>query len=200
MIAPFGVVTLGGRMAERPTEVVEGDARRVGEADERRPERAQKVRAYLKRHPWIQRVLGLILLSPVCVLAVVFWGVPVSEPLTVSALLADRALLLCTALVLPVCVLVLAAGSWRWARLGAVAGAVVAVALGGSTSLAALRPPVDPWPTVLAAAALAGGIGLLSWTQTRCCGPGAVRSLLLVCLRCCRLSNFGTLRRSCRLT
>jgi len=152
-------------MAERLTEGVKGDAPGVGGADEDRSERTSKLGVYLrKRRPWTQRFLGLILLSPAFALAFVFWRVPVTEPLTVSALLADRVLLVGTALVLPVCVLALVAGTWQWARRGAVAGATVAVALGFSISLAALRPPVDPRPTVLAMA---------TWLEVSACcfGP-----------------------------
>jgi hypothetical protein len=100
-----------------------------------------------------------------CVLAFVFWRVPVAEPLTVSALLVDRVLLVCTVLLLPVCVVAMAFARWSWARRGAVVGAIVAVALGGSTSLAALRPPVNASSTGLALAALGGGLVLLFWTQ-----------------------------------
>jgi hypothetical protein len=168
-------------MVKQTTEGVEGDVGRGGEADERRPERAPDLLAHLKEHPWVVRFrtylekhpwnpwhvrfLGMLLLSPACVLAVVFWQVPVAEPLTVSALLVDRVLLVCTALLLPVCVVALAFAPWSWARRGALAGAIVAVALGGSTSLAALRPPIDTLPTRLALAALGGGLVLLFWTQ-----------------------------------
>lgn len=144
---------------------MESDGPRASEADEPRPKRASKLHAYLKEHPRTVRFLGLLLLSPACALAVLFWRVPVAEPLTVSALLVDRVLLACTALLLPVCVVAMAFARWSWARRGAVAGAMVAVALGGSTSLAALRPPFDPLPTALALVALGGGLTLLLWTQ-----------------------------------
>jgi hypothetical protein len=166
-LSPSAQWSLGGIMAERYIEEdVEGDATPVGDMNKPRPGSATNPRGYVKRlSRWPGRLLGLLLLTPACVLAVLFWRVPVADPLTVSALLVDRTLMASTALVLPVCLLAMAVAPWEWAERGAVAGAMVAVALGGSISLAALRPPVDLWPTVLAVLALVGGIGLLIWRQ-----------------------------------
>jgi hypothetical protein len=153
-------------MAEQYIDkAVQSSASSVGTAKEPRPGSVPKLSQYLEdQGPWPERLLVLLLLTPASVLAVLFWRVPVADPLTASALLVDRVLMASTALV-PICLLAVAAAPWQWARWGAVTGALVAVALGGSTSLAALRPPVDLWPTALTLAALAGGISLLFWTR-----------------------------------
>lgn len=116
---------------------------------------------------WWARGLSVFLLVPCSVLAVFYWRVPVTDPLTVSALLVDRVLEVSTAFVLPVAVLLLILASSRLASAAAVGGGIVSVVLGTSTSLAALRPPVKAWKTALAVITLVAGIVLLGWMLRR---------------------------------
>src|SRR5437868_6373598 len=95
------------------------------------------VKGYIKSlSPWRERMFVLVLLVPGSVLAVLLWQAPATEPITVSALLVDRILQVLTLFVLPAAVLLLIGGPWWLARVAAVAGMIVSVVLGASTSLA----------------------------------------------------------------
>jgi hypothetical protein len=121
----------------------------------------------LGRRLWRQRAAALMLLAPTIWLAILFWRVPAANPLTVSALLLDRIAQAITAVALPLAVVGVAVAPWPVARPAALTGGVASVLLGGFVGLAALRPPVNVWPTMLAALALVCGLGLLTWILRR---------------------------------
>jgi hypothetical protein len=108
-------------------------------------------------------VTVLVLLVPAGWLAVLFWRVPVHDPLTVSSLLLDRLMQVATAVALPAVVVGVALGPREVARAAALVGGLVSVLLGGCVAAVALRPPVDVAPTLLALLTLACGLGQLAW-------------------------------------
>jgi hypothetical protein len=118
------------------------------------------IKGYLAQlPPWGDRLTALLLVTPGCVLAVLFWRVPVSNPISVEALLVDRILEIATT-TLPLTVMIIIFGTWRFARWAAFLAALVCAVLGVATALAGLRPPVDAWPTVLAILAAVSGLTL----------------------------------------
>jgi hypothetical protein len=114
--------------------------------------------------PRLERMYAILLLTPGSVLAVLLWQVPATEPLTVSALLIDRVLQALTLFVLPVAVVLVIGGPWWLARMALVAGMIVSVVLGASTSLAATQPSIVGWRMALALATLLAGIVILLWS------------------------------------
>jgi hypothetical protein len=133
--------------------------------------RPEGPRAALRADRWLpasrSRFIALLLLVSAVWLAVLFWRVPVDDPLTVSALLLDRTLQVATIVGLPLSVLLTLLAPLGLARLGAAAGGALSVLLGSSCALAALRPPIDPWPTILAVASSLAGVALLVWVLHR---------------------------------
>lgn len=111
--------------------------------------------------PRLERMYAILLLIPGSVLAVLLWQVPVTESLTVSALLIDRVLQALTLFVLPVAMLLVIGGPWWLARVALVAGMIVSVVLGASTSLAATQPSIIGRHMALALATLLAGIVIL---------------------------------------
>jgi hypothetical protein len=127
------------------------------------PNRKIRFGDFLDQNPRLQRVLFLVVVSPVVLLAVLFWQVPVDDPLDISALLLDRSLEVGTAILLPIGILLAVFGPWPIARIAAVICGLVGVLCGGSALLAAVRPPVEPIPTIAAAASVVAGATLMIW-------------------------------------
>jgi hypothetical protein len=121
--------------------------------------------AYVPSLP--ERALVLLLNLPVSWLAVLFWRVPVEDALTVSALLLDLVLQVCTAVVFPVALGFVLVAPKSLARVGSVVCAVVSVLLGGSVALAALRSQANLVPTLVACGSLLCGIVVLIWALHR---------------------------------
>lgn len=113
------------------------------------------------------RFAALLMLVPAGWLAYLFWQVPVDDPLTLSAFLLDRILQVSTGLMLPLAMLLILVAPWRIARPAAVVGGAVSFVLGLSVVFAALRPPVDWWPVVLAVLSATAGAALLIWVLHR---------------------------------
>jgi hypothetical protein len=113
--------------------------------------------------PFRPRIVALLLLIPACWLAYLFWRVPVADPLTISALLLDRTLQVCTFLLLPPVGAGVLLAPWPAAQAAAATGGIVSVLLGGSVALAGTRPPADPLPTGLAVLCIVTGAALLVW-------------------------------------
>lgn len=120
-----------------------------------------------RRAPWRPRFAALLLLVPACWLAVLFWQVPVDDPLTLSALLLDRILQVSTGVVLPLALLLTLGATWEIARPAAATGGAVSFLLGTSAAFAALRPPANWFPTALAVLSAAAGATLLIWVLHR---------------------------------
>jgi len=118
---------------------------------------------WLALSPFRRRIVALLLLIPACWLAYLFWRVPVADPLTISALLVDRTLQVCTFLLLPPAGAGVLLAPWPFARAAAATGGTVSVLLGGSVALAGTRPPADPLPTGLAIVCIVTGAALLTW-------------------------------------
>jgi hypothetical protein len=98
---------------------------------------------------------------PNVILSILFWQVPVEDPLTISALLIDRLLQL-TVVVFPFSLLAVLIAPLRIARLGAVIGSICSASLGGSAALSAWeQEPVKRFPTILAVVCLVIGVVLL---------------------------------------
>jgi hypothetical protein len=151
-----------------------------GLADPGAPGSASPARGYRARlAPWRSRAVALLLMLPAGWLAVLFWRVDFVDPLTVSALVLDRTLEAATVFVLPPAALLTLLAPWTLARLGAAAGGAVSVLLGSSAALAALRPPFDLWPTLLAAVSLFAGVALLVWVLHRTVRPKRLTVSLL---------------------
>jgi len=155
-----------GLLAIEPYVHEEYDCAMEGSAATSKPS-AQHGRRNWWRGLWWQRAVALLLLVPTVWLSILFWAVPASNPLTVSALLLDRILQVATALALPVAVVGVAVAPWPLARPAALAGGIVSVMLGGSAVTAALRPPVEGWTTLLSVLSLVCGLGQLIWMLRR---------------------------------
>ena len=125
------------------------------------------MKSWLVLSPFRPRIVALLLLIPACWLAYLFWRVPVADPLTISALLLDRTLQVCTFLLLPPAGAGVLLAPWPFAQAAAAAGGTVSVLLGGSVALAGTRPPADPLPTGLAILCILTGTVLLVWVFHR---------------------------------
>lgn len=113
------------------------------------------------RRTWWERLVSVLLLTPVLWLSVLLLRVPAGSALTVPALLIDRAILVSTAVVLPVATLLLLVLPAPGARAAAIAGGTVSGIVGLPTAIAALDSPRKILPTALAVASVICGATLL---------------------------------------
>ena len=110
-----------------------------------------------------RRLLFFSLMVPNIILSILFRNVKVYDPLTISALLVDRALQIATYIVFPISLVLVLFAPLPMARVGAVAASTCSVLLGGSASLSALRGPVEYFPTGLGLVCAVIGLASLIW-------------------------------------
>jgi hypothetical protein len=131
------------------------------------------------RRTWWERLVSVLLLTPVLWLSVLLLRVPAGSALTVPALLIDRLIVASTAVVLPVATLLLLILPAPGARAAAIAGATVSGIVGLPTALAAIDAPRKILPTALAlGSVICGATLLLILLSTSLKGRGWRLSLL----------------------